>query len=136
MTSKNRPVVLLVDEDVDPMKYYVKALHKHFELRRAKDPDEAWHDIETIQPLPDVIILDVMLPPKRYSDRKDVKQGIRTGLLLYDDLMVKLPQIKVIVLTNSGEGKIEFAAKWPEVPAFEKVDTTPSELVEHVFSVL
>ena len=131
-------LILLIDEDVEPMKYYVAALRTKFTVVQVSDPDEAVDYLaDASKPKPDLIILDIMLPPgKRYLRRADTERGLRTGILLYQDLHALYPCLPILVLTNLASGKAEMVRTAQSVPAYEKIELAPFELVEAVEELL
>ncbi|WP_308431432.1 GGDEF domain-containing response regulator [Chitinilyticum piscinae] len=55
------PVLLIVDDDSNNIQALALALEEHYELRFAMSAEEALEQVHT-HPLPDLILLDVMLP--------------------------------------------------------------------------
>ncbi|MFH1936314.1 MAG: response regulator [Bacteroidota bacterium] len=81
--------VLLIDDEKVAMQFYIKALRESgYEVIQVCDPDEAVEYMENSdERTPDIIILDIMLPPgNRFRGRPDVEEGLRTGVLLYPEL--------------------------------------------------
>ena len=59
--SSQKPKVLLVDDSDDFREFMNEILSDHYEVRQAVNGKEAWEILQT-QPLPDVILSDVMMP--------------------------------------------------------------------------
>ncbi len=95
-------LVLLIDDEINPMQYYVRALKMEgFDVVQLTTADEALEYITNSRNRkPDIIVLDIMLPPGKYENNPDSDQGLRTGILLYPDLKELCVNIPFIVLTN------------------------------------
>ncbi|MBD3373582.1 response regulator [candidate division KSB1 bacterium] len=94
--------VLLVDEDVFPMKFYVKALNKHgFNVKHIRNPDQALEFIEAEKNSVEAVILDIMLPPGETYKNIDTNNGLETGVYLLQDLRKQVDRkLPIIILTN------------------------------------
>ncbi len=135
------PVVLVIDDDIEPMKYYVMALEKSgFDVVQKRDPDEAIDYLAgSDDPEPNIVILDIMIPPgKRYAHNPECDKGLRTGLLLYPELRRFCRETPFIVLTNlrNPQTMDDFKNVAPDVPTYEKNLTPPFELVDIVNEML
>ena len=117
--------MLVVEDDADLRELYAAKLSMEgFKVSLAEDGieglDKAIHD------LPDVILLDVMLPKKDgFTVLKELKE------------MNKTKKIPVVILSSLGQnfevkkGKLEGAAAY-----LVKTDVTPTEIVQKLREVL
>lgn len=94
MSSK----VLIIDDEKIQASFYELALRrKGYEVEQSRDVDAAL--IKAAEWQPDVIILDIMMPPgKRYA-QKEHFDGLRTGIFLIPDLLAALPGVLIVVST-------------------------------------
>jgi DNA-binding NtrC family response regulator len=99
MAANTDKRVFLVDEEMNPANYYIRALEEcGMEPKQFRDVDSAFDAIVMNQP--PLVILDVMMPPgRRYADA-DTSEGIFTGVLFFRDVRERFPSLRVIVLTN------------------------------------
>ncbi len=133
-----RNSVLLIDDESEAMKYYVVALErKGFDVVQLRDADAVLDFIErATNRRPDVIILDVMLPPgRRFHAHPDVEEGLRTGILLYPELRKSCGDVPIIVLTNVGNPDLLHALP-SDARVLQKVEVPPFELVDIVTEVM
>ena len=132
-------LVMLIDDDKEPMKYYVMALESEgHEVIQLFGPDETIEHLkEKDNPRPDVIILDIMMPPGRhYEGNAECKEGTRTGILVYPELSKWCPEVPVLVLTNHRGVQEHFRRITPRVPVLQKMDTAAFDLVGKVKGLL
>jgi len=75
---ETRGTVLIIDDDVLPMMFYVWALEKEgFKVRQCYGPDTALEFVEKEGANIALLILDIMmLPGKRYRD-EDMDEGVQ-----------------------------------------------------------
>lgn len=134
------PLVMFIDDDKEPMQYYVMALDQEqgFEVKQMTGPDEAMEYVcGDGNARPDLIILDIMLPPgRRYQGNPACDDGLRTGLLLYPELKRACPNVPFIVLTNLRKASDDLKDVAPEVKILQKIDTAPFDLVSHVNKII
>jgi len=84
--------VLLVDDEKQSMRWYHKALTTSgFKVSQLVNPDQVRDFIDNPENRPpDVIILDIMLPPGAwYRNTPQAQRGLRTGVLLYEECLSK-----------------------------------------------
>jgi len=135
---ETKGTVLLIDDNILPMRYYIWALEeKGFEVIQLYGTDATFKFLEEKKPNPVAIILDIMmLPGKKYQD-KDTNGGLKTGLLLYEDLRKLYPSIPIIVLTNVSDPKIlNTFSEVPRLRLVQKLDYPPFELTELVIEMI
>lgn len=133
------PLAMLVDDDKEPMQYYVMALKQEgFDVEQMSGPDEAMEYVcGESNAKPDVIILDIMLPPdQRYQGNPACDDGLRTGILLYPELKKAYPNVPFLVLTNLRKASDDFKEIAPEIKVLQKIDTAPFDLVSHVKEII
>jgi DNA-binding NtrC family response regulator len=124
-------IVLLIDDDNLPMKFYIKALEESgFTVKRFLGPDDVLDFMEKNAAEIGVVVLDIMMPPgKRYKD-ENTKEGLRTGVFLFKDIRRMYPNIPVIVLTNVKNP--ETLCEFPKDQLIQKMNCPPFTLVELV----
>lgn len=95
-SSKNLPLLLLVEDNLDMRNYISSSLNKHFEIVLATNGQEGID--KAIQIMPDLIVSDVMMPEK---DGKELTRTLKTD--------TRTSHIPIILLTalSSVENKIE-----------------------------
>lgn len=132
-----RELILLVDDNILPMQFYVKALQDAgFEVKQCLNPDEALEFTKKEKSRIKAIILDIMMPHGKTYNSKETNGGLKTGTLLYDSLKTLCPSTPIIVLTivNKPEKLKKFHDIGIDVE--QKVSCPPFKLVEIVRSVL
>lgn len=118
--------ILLVEDDsfISGM-YYTKLVSLGFKVEIAEDGETAWEKIQR-DPLPDLILLDVVLPKK---DGFEILEGLRSA-----DRTKNLP---VILLTNLGQKPdVERGLKLGANDYIIKAHFTPTEVVEKITKLL
>lgn len=132
-------LLLVIDDEMEAMRFYLTALRRYYEVTHIAGPDEALAYVsDESQPRPAAVVLDVMLSPgQKYLNNPDAKRGLRTGILLYEEVLAtKWPAVPLLVLTNSTAAVKELKEKHPHIPAYEKIDVTPLMLVELLKEIL
>lgn len=126
--------VLLIDEEQGPpMSYYVEALNDiGFDVSHCTSIKEA--KAELSKGLPDLIVLDVMMPSEEYEEMDETK-GLKSGLFFYQYLRSEFPNTPVIVFTNMQDDKILSYFK-PMVEVMAKADYPPSDFAEKTLAWL
>lgn len=118
--------ILLVEDDafISGM-YETKLVSMGFHVEVKDDGDAAWERIEK-DPLPDLILLDVVLPKK---DGFEILEAIRANK--------RTEGVPVILLTNLGQKPdVERGIKLGADDYIIKAHFTPSEVVEKIQKVL
>jgi len=132
-------LLIVIDDEKGPMTFYLTALTRSFEVMHLKGPDEAIAYVsDQSKPVPVAVVLDAMLPPgQKYVNNPDAKRGLRTGILLYEEVLrANWPEVPVIVLSNSTAANNEIKEKYPHLPVYEKIDVTPLDLVKIVQEIV
>lgn len=114
-----RPVVLLVEDDLEIARMYQLSLGDHgYEVRVARDGEAGLDAIRSLRP--DAVLLDIRLP------RMD---GIRVLERLQGDS--ELRQTKVIMLSNQGEDEVvQSSLRLGALDYVTKATVTPRELAQ------
>src|SRR5580692_9225425 len=103
-------LIMVIDDEIGPMRYYLMALKREFDVIQIPGPDEVSAYVDDPgKPMPVAVILDAMLSPgQKYLNNPAAEHGLRTGVLLYEEVLkVKWPEVSVLVLTNSEGAVIE-----------------------------
>jgi CheY-like chemotaxis protein len=129
--SSSKGLVLIIDDDEWPTKFYETALQKRdFTVQRCTDADTGYEFAKENNQALQAIVLDIMMPPgERYRDR-DTEDGLKTGVLLYEDLQaIVKPSLPVVVLTNvSNQETLKMLPEREGLKIAEKLDVPPLEL--------
>ena len=133
-----KKLLLLVDDDKEPMRYYVMALEQEgFKVAQCFKPAIALDYAEKRSSEIAAVILDVMMPPGVKYTASETNHGLKTGVFLIKDLRKKLADVPVIILTNvtNSETLKEFD-QGTLVKVIQKMDCPPFSLVELVSEML
>lgn len=119
--------IFVYDDESFAMAAYFRALEKAgHTLTRFVDVDEARKQLA--ESAPDLVILDVMMPPGSYG-AEATGNGFRTGLVFLEDLRKVQPHVPVLILTNVDRTKIHGAVtEGPTVRILEKLEVLPADL--------
>jgi len=124
--AENKTSILLVEDDsfISGM-YFTKLNSLGFEVEVVEDGEAAWQRLEQ-DPLPDLVLLDVVLPKKDgFEILEDLRKAERTK---------KLP---IILLTNLGQKPdVERGIKLGADDYIIKAHYTPTEVVEKITGIL
>jgi CheY-like chemotaxis protein len=135
-----KELILLVDDDRLPMKFYVKALlQKDFEVEHCLEPDSALAFARKKTTKIALIIMDIMMPPGETYRYKDTKEGLITGTFLFKDLRKEdcCPNTPIVVLTNVRNPEtLDKFNNQGLVKLVQKMQCPPFELVEIVCEML
>ncbi|MBF0309176.1 MAG: diguanylate cyclase [Magnetococcales bacterium] len=110
MTDSEKPTILIVEDDLVNLHALVALLSPHYQLLVAKNGEEALRRVACADPLPDLVLLDIMLPGMNgYQFCQTLKQNSR---------MVTVPVIFLTSITDvAGEtrafetGGVDFIQK-------------------------
>lgn len=125
MASNNSHILLVEDDSFISGMYFTKLSGLGFEVTVSEDGEAAWQELQK-DPLPDLVLLDIVLPKK---DGFEILTQLRK-----DARTKKLP---VILLTNLGQKPdIERGAKLGADDYIIKAHYTPSEVVDKITKLL
>ncbi len=125
MANENKSVVLVEDDTFISGMYQTKLASLGFTVEVKEDGEAAWERLAQ-DPLPDLVLLDIVLPKK---DGFEILEGLRK-----EDRTKNLP---VILLTNLGQKPdVERGIKLGADDYIIKAHFTPSEVVEKIKKVL
>jgi len=119
--------IFLVEDDPLMVRMYEKVFKLlHYEVEMAFDGEEALAKLQTMNPKPNLILLDIMMPKLTGFDvLRSIKQK------------PELKSIPVIALTNlAGEEEAEKALELGAVLYLVKSQYDPKEIVEKVKEIL
>jgi CheY-like chemotaxis protein len=123
--------IVLIDDDAIPMNYYVHALrYLGFEVVHFLDIEAAKRDI--LSRVPDLVILDIMMPPPVEYEDRDTEGGIFTGLFLVDDLRSHYPALPIIVLTNLSDAHTRGELIRDRLRVIQKNEFPPRDFADEV----
>ena len=125
MTAKNIKILLVEDDSFISGMYQTKLANLGYEVELIDDGDTAWQRLQQ-DPLPDLLLLDVVLPKKDgFEILEELRQLDRTKTL------------PVILLTNLGQKPdVERGIKLNANDYVIKAHYTPTEVVEKIEKVL
>lgn len=122
----NKALIFLVEDDsfISGM-YQVKLKNMGYDVEVASDGDAAWERLQK-DPLPDLLLLDVVLPKK---DGFEILEQLRADGRMKD--------LSVILLTNLGQKPdVERGVKLGADDYIIKAHFTPSEVMDKVEKIL
>jgi CheY-like chemotaxis protein len=128
--------VLIVDEEPAAMGYYIDALTEcGFDVGVCENPSEAADMCRSL--MPDLIILDIMMPPGDKYRGENHHDGLRTGFFVLRDLRSCCKDVPVIVLTNvTDRESLALFEGGPQLHIIGKPDCPPFELVTVVHGII
>ena|ERR1041384_6409494 len=92
-------MILLVDDDRRTQHYQDELEYEGYKVYLQTNVDDAWRFFNKHINEIDLLVLDIVMPPGNSLKRYDTKQGRRTGVLFYDRIRKKAPDIPIIILT-------------------------------------
>lgn len=132
-------LILLVDDDKLPMKFYVKALAQSgFKVKHYSEPDGALAFVEEKGSQIKAAILDVMMPPGEAYEGEDTKEGLRTGVFLWRDVKRLCRQdMPIVILTNvKNPETLAMFEEGPLPKVVQKMGCPPFELAKMVSDMI
>lgn len=129
--------ILLVDDEVPLMAYYVEALrHAGFQVSQADGPTEALEYLSGEEV--DLVVMDIMMPPGRSFSEMETDSGLRTGVFLAEMVRKLNPNIPIAVLTNvASSDTLRALERNPSVRlVLQKFECAPFELSKRLEKVL
>lgn len=118
--------ILLVEDDsfISGM-YQTKLTSMGFEVEIKEDGDSAWERLQQ-DPLPDLLLLDIVLPKK---DGFEILEGLRAE--------ARTKELPIVLLTNLGQKPdVERGIKLGADDYVIKAHYTPSEVVDKINAIL
>lgn len=127
-------LILLIDDDDLIVSYYIKVLQQEgYKVKYFPGPDSAFEFIENTNPDPAAIILDIIMPPGKRYQHEDTEEGLKTGILMYQDLRTLYPDVPIVVLTNvSNPATLRQFPEGPRLIVAQKLHYPPNELSQLV----
>jgi CheY-like chemotaxis protein len=130
-------ILIIDDENIQASFYEWAFRRKAYDVKRVMEVDRALDIVAEWSP--DVIVLDIMMPPgKRYAAKQHFS-GLRTGVFLIPDLLDCLPSVIIVVSTavKNAETLEMVRAKLPAEQVTLKAEYDPqrlADLVEHLLA--
>lgn len=130
-----KPRIILIDDDHGPMDYFVEALRiRGFEVRQIDSTDDAfcWLEDPGAQP-PDLVVLDLMLPPGTRLTLEETDGGLRSGVVIAHAVRKRFPDVPIVAFTNHNDDDVTKAL--PErTTTRAKFETSPFAFADFVAS--
>jgi CheY-like chemotaxis protein len=98
-------MILFVDDEPGKVKSHMEALHfSGYEVKCVRDVDAALQalSLERI----DLVVLDIMMPYGAAFSGEATTMGTRTGVLLYEHIRQRAPNLPIIVYTNVTDSQV------------------------------
>lgn len=125
MTDTKASILLIEDDSFISGMYFTKLSSLGFKVEVIEDGEAAWDRLKN-DPLPELVLLDIVLPKK---DGFEILEGLRKN-----DRTASLP---VILLTNLGQKPdVERGIKLGANDYIIKAHYTPTEVVEKITKLL
>lgn len=123
--NSNLSILLVEDDSFISGMYQTKLSSLGYQIELQEDGEAAWQRLQQ-DPLPDLILLDIVLPKRDgFEILEDIRKNDRTK------------DVPVILLTNLGQKPdIERGIKLGADDYIIKAHFTPSEVVEKIQAVL
>lgn len=131
-------MIVIVDEELRRMETCIMEMEfSGFKLKPFRDVDTAWDFLNSSPQDVELMVLDVMMPPGRLLASVDTEKGLRTGVLFYQRVKEALPDVPILILTNSPEQYVADTFADERLCWFlRKEDFEPYQLVEKIREVL
>jgi len=125
--------IVLIDDEKLVMKYYIRAMEERgYTVKQLYDPDSAFEYLQT-KPKLIAAILDIMMKSGDIYKGKETDAGLKTGVLLYEDVRKMFPDLPIIVLTNvTNNGTLDSFPKHDKLKILKKLEYPPFDLVDEV----
>jgi DNA-binding response OmpR family regulator len=134
----SRGLILLIDDDHTPTKYYVRRLEKDgYDVRHALNVDNALEEFRSLGESISLIILDIMMPPGEAFREAETDHGLKTGFLLFEVIRKHLPTVPVIILTNQLDEAVRTKIRIDDFTRIlRKINCTPGDLLAEAAEML
>jgi CheY-like chemotaxis protein len=128
----------MIDDEKRQMDSYRLDLEfRGFEVRFVSDVDEVVRMLGRGGDVPELAILDLMMPPGAAFAAADTESGLRTGIRLFEALRERWPKLPVMILTNVTDPDVEGQFQGQPCCWFDhKEDYLPKEYSARVKGVL
>jgi CheY-like chemotaxis protein len=130
-------MILFVDDEPRYAQRYVEELSRAYAVEYVASTSLAIDLLVGQADEVELLVLDLMMPHETAFDADETRDGIDTGLRLYERLRAHRPSLPVIVLTNvSDENVLRRFDDEPHCWLRRKRDCLPQELLLLVREVL
>ena len=135
---KKRPKILLVDDDIGAMAYFVEALEREgYDVVQEWSVSGALDFLRAYSQTIDGAILDVMLPVGSFECKAPDEEALCGGLAVFRYLQSHHPGIPILILTNISSGSLlEHFPETESIRVMNKCDCLPSEAASIVRSLV
>ena len=131
-------MILFVDDEPRYSRPYLDKLCQQYEVTYTGIIDDVMRLLREAGPGEvELLILDIMMPPSESFSDADTRDGLDTGIELFNRVREKHPRLPVIVLTNVTEETVarRFESE-PNCWFLRKRDCLPHELNQKVKEIL
>ena len=127
-------MILMIDDEERAMDSYVQELKlSGYDVSFQKSVDGAMEFFLENQEQIDLLILDIMMPPGFTFKGANTKDGLRTGVLVYERIRPEAPDLLIVILTNVSDERLsERFQKERNCRYLRKEDYLPFELAQEV----
>jgi CheY-like chemotaxis protein len=132
--TTNPKVILIVDNEELQMQYYINVLEMGgFKVFHCLKADLIVKMVNKTNP--DLIILDMMMPPGRKYKQLNHNNGLWTGRLVLEDLMKSNPDKNIIIFSQIPRSALNEWIPNDKVSFVSKLDYSPSQLLSFVQNI-
>jgi CheY-like chemotaxis protein len=132
-------VILFVDDEIGQFENDVENLTRAgFEVHPAASVDEAMTFLNERHRDVEGIICDIMMPHGAFFNGADTREGLRTGVKLFEWVRARWPEIPFIAFTNISWDKPlwDHLRKQPRCLYVEKENTVGNAFVQRVTDLI
>ena len=129
----NQKSLLFIDDEIDSwcMQFYVDELENNgFTVVKCANVDDARSHIESGQFF-DAIVIDLIMPPGKWLEDEEANEDLLTGKFIAEKANELKPAALTIFLTNMATPS-QFQMLSRTAPVYQKLDTSPRQLVEYI----
>ncbi len=95
-------MILMIDDEGDRIDNDIEWLRSSgYQVHLEQDVDQALKFLESHSPVIDGVICDIMIPHGRTFSGQQTRDGLRTGVSLFELVRAKWPDLPFIFFTNS-----------------------------------
>ncbi|HEX8651806.1 MAG TPA: response regulator [Pyrinomonadaceae bacterium] len=129
-------ILFVDDEPVFTSSYRDELELENYNVVLKRKLDEAWAVLDEEGPSVQLLILDVMMPSSDLIGMPD-EGGMRTGLLFFEKVRQRFPDLPVVVFTNISDKNVkEFFEKQSRCWVMNKFDYLPYQLADKIKTIL